>query len=106
MTLSADFWNTNAKLLLVCGERIAFTAAGRKHFAQRMAKYGFMLSNIKTLRRFEEVMAMVNTGEREATLVTDLDENTSSLEALLVCPQTTQVERAAIRRVLGYPATA
>jgi len=106
MTLSADFWKMNAGLLLLCGERLAFTAPGRKHFAPRMAKCGFMVSHIKTLSRFSEVMAVVTADEREATLVSDLNANTRSLEALLHSPQSSAVERAAIRRVLGMPATA
>jgi hypothetical protein len=106
MTPSAEFWNTYKGLLLICNATVGFTAVGRKQLKPRMAKFGFTLSNIKTLRRFEDVMAKVNAGERADTFVTDLDANTASLEALLISPQTSPVERAAIRRVLGIPATA
>ena len=101
MPLSADFWKTHAGLLLLCGERIAFTAAGRKQLAPRLAKCGFMLSNVKTLRRFGEVMSVVNASERADSFVADLDANTRSLEALMNSPQSSAIERAAIRRVLG-----
>ena len=57
MKLSDEFWQTQKGLLLV-GEdgTLRFTAAGRAHYAPLLAKYGFSISNVKTLEKFREVM--------------------------------------------------
>lgn len=93
MQLSNDFWATQKGKLLV-GEtgELRFTAAGREFYAPLLAKYGFSISNVKTLEQFRDVMATVNAGE--------LDENTQKLRRVLEDPNTSEEERAAIRRVL------
>jgi hypothetical protein len=94
MTLSNDFWKIHVGLVLVATDgTLRFTSAGRKHFAGRMAKFGFALQNIKTLARFAEVMSMVSEGELQA--------NTQTFEQLLNSPATSREERAMIHRILG-----
>lgn len=94
MNLPEEFWQANRGLLLVdeAGE-LRFTARGRAHFASLMAKYGFSISNVNNLAQFCEVMGEVNAGE--------LEENERAMRSLLEDPDTTEEERAAIRRVLG-----
>lgn len=94
ITLSDDFWQAHKGLLLVSETGVLrFTAAGRAHYAPLLAKYGFSISNVKTLEQFCKVMEPVNAGE--------LDENTQEMLRLLNDPSTTAEERATIERVLG-----
>jgi len=94
MKLSNDFWQTQKGLLLVSESgALRFTAAGREHYAPLLAKYGFSISNVKTLEQFREVMGPVNAGE--------LEENTKEMHRLLNDPNTTAEERAMIKRVLS-----
>jgi hypothetical protein len=99
MNLSANFWKTHRGLVLIASDQtLRFTPAGRKHYAPRMAKFGFVLNNIQTYDRFCEVMNIVTEGE--------LETNTRSLEAILQSPESSAVERELIRRVLGQPGAA
>jgi hypothetical protein len=98
MNFSSEFWNTHKGLVLIGTDgALAFTAAGHARFAARMAKFGFVLQNIKTFERFSEVMSIVSAGELEV--------NTLALEELLAAPGTSPEERALIRRVLGHSET-
>jgi|GEM_PF-4829143 len=94
MELTEEFWKTQRGLLLVGSDgSLRFTAAGRAKYAPRLAKHGFAITNVTTVERFREVMGVV--------LQRELAENTRQLERLLADPNTTEEERASIRRVLG-----
>lgn len=94
MELPKAFWESQKGLLLV-GEngKLRFTAKGRKFYTPLLAKYGFSISNVKTIEHFRDVMEVVNAGE--------LDSNTRELMRLLNDPNTTPEEREAIKRVLS-----
>jgi hypothetical protein len=99
MKISTQFWNTyGGQLLVGSNNRIAFTAAGRRALAPRLARQGRVLANIKTLPGFLDVMSEVGAEELEA--------NTRKFEALLHSPQTSAEERALIRRLLGFAESA
>jgi hypothetical protein len=93
MQLSDEFWLTQQYLVLVgnCGS-LRFTARGRAHYGPLFARYGFAITNVATYQRFQHVMARVNAGEFEA--------NEREMRRLLCDPNTTEEERALIRRVL------
>jgi hypothetical protein len=94
MKLSDAFWNSHKGLVLVASNgELGFTPAGRKRYAKPMAQHGFAIANVRTLNRFCDVMNTVSAGE--------LDANTRQLHALLESPETSQMEQALIRRVLG-----
>lgn len=94
MKLSEGFWNNQRGLLLVSESgALRFTSAGRAHYAPLLAKYGFSISNVKTIEQFRETMGVINAGE--------LEENAREMMKLLDDPNTTPEERAAIERVLN-----
>jgi hypothetical protein len=94
MQISSDFWNEQKGLLLVGDPgAIRFTRTGRAKYAPLLARYGFALDNVKTIKKFEEHMSHVSYGELEA--------NTRELEKVMNDPATSEVEREVIRRALA-----
>ena len=97
MKLSTQFWTAYKGSLLVRTDgAIGFTAAGRKKFAKPMAQSGFSISNVRTVERFLDIMDTVSAVQ--------LEENTAEMIRLLNAPETTETERAMLKRVLGIAA--